>query len=209
MACPLPIFNKASTLRKERCIAKFGARAKNKALRTAKKKEQQRKNVEKLGPRRLRLFKAAKRLAFSISPDDLRAMPYGLFLQTDYWKCVRFLVFQRDRYQCRKCKRGGKLQVHHKTYAHHGEEHLHLGDLQTLCHSCHKAHHSHSEHHAPRSEGALTPIVNRIATTAALSPLTTATRQEQDASRNEIPASAAPTRPATHSRSNDPRHSHV
>lgn len=35
----------------------------------------------------------------------------------------------------------GAIHVHHRTYEHHGEEHLHLGDLVCLCSVCHKTFH--------------------------------------------------------------------
>lgn len=66
---------------------------------------------------------------------------YKRFLKTDYWEAVRAAVIQRDGNRCTKCGSTKRLQAHHKTYAHHGKEHLYLGDLVTLCHDCHKAVH--------------------------------------------------------------------
>jgi len=62
---------------------------------------------------------------------------YQKFLTSNYWRKVRAKVIERDRKKCRLCGAAKFLQVHHKTYKHHGKEHLHLGDLITLCRKCH------------------------------------------------------------------------
>ncbi len=72
---------------------------------------------------------------------DLLALPYKVFLQTDYWRLVREVVIKRDHGQCSICNKLGAINVHHKTYAHRGQEHLHLEDLISLCHSCHQKFH--------------------------------------------------------------------
>ena len=33
------------------------------------------------------------------------------------------------------------VDVHHKTYEHHGQEHRYLGDLVLLCRNCHSKFH--------------------------------------------------------------------
>lgn len=66
---------------------------------------------------------------------------YKKFLETPYWEAVRTAVINRDGKRCTKCGSTKRLQAHHKTYEHHGKEHLHLGDLTTLCQPCHKAVH--------------------------------------------------------------------
>ena len=63
---------------------------------------------------------------------------YLEFLKSDYWKEVRELILKRDDRKCIHCSGTKILQVHHKTYKNHGEEHLHLDDLITLCRACHK-----------------------------------------------------------------------
>lgn len=66
---------------------------------------------------------------------------YPIFLKSAYWKYVHNLVVNRDGFKCVKCGNEGNLQVHHLTYKHHYKEHLHLGDLVTLCRDCHRLEH--------------------------------------------------------------------
>lgn len=86
-----------------------------------------------------------------ITPDDMlklkRAlveMPYHQFLKTHYWAVVSGVVKARANV-CEQCGEVFGLQVHHKTYEHHGEEHSHMDDLQCLCRLCHGAKHSTME----------------------------------------------------------------
>lgn len=71
----------------------------------------------------------------------LRDMPYKEFLATAYWKSVAAVVKERDGRKCVVCNSPKKIAAHHRTYRHHGEEHLHLSDLTTLCEECHQRHH--------------------------------------------------------------------
>lgn len=73
--------------------------------------------------------------------EQLRKLPYKDFLLTSYWKNIVAQVRARDGHRCRICNGSKRLDVHHRTYQHHGEEHLHLDDLTTLCHVCHERHH--------------------------------------------------------------------
>lgn len=73
--------------------------------------------------------------------DALSALPYKEFLQSDYWKDVRATVLKRDSDKCSICNHIGGIDVHHRTYANHGSEHLHLEDLVSLCHNCHQLFH--------------------------------------------------------------------
>jgi hypothetical protein len=75
------------------------------------------------------------------SKEELRAMPYWQFLETGYWKDIAASVKKRDGHRCVVCNSSKSLAAHHRTYAHHGEEHLFLGDLTTLCEKCHTRHH--------------------------------------------------------------------
>jgi len=72
----------------------------------------------------------------------LRKMPYQKFLQTWYWHAVCAKVRLDGGYTCCHCGTPTFLQVHHKTYEHHGEEHKYLGDLMLLCKNCHAKLHS-------------------------------------------------------------------
>lgn len=75
------------------------------------------------------------------SKEELRAMPYAAFLETDYWRQIARKVKERDGKRCVVCNSAKDLAAHHRTYQHHGEEHLFLGDLTTLCEKCHTRHH--------------------------------------------------------------------
>jgi|GEM_PF-4529996 len=73
--------------------------------------------------------------------DYLKLLPYKEFLQSRYWEIVRNYVRWKRGYTCELCASTEKLQVHHKTYEHHGEEHDYLDDLILLCSTCHSRHH--------------------------------------------------------------------
>lgn len=70
----------------------------------------------------------------------LRSLKYEEFLKTKYWRSVSRCL--RSMRKCELCGSTENLQIHHKTYEHHGQEHLYLEDLQCLCKDCHlKVHH--------------------------------------------------------------------
>ena len=70
----------------------------------------------------------------------LRSLKYEEFLKTNYWKSVSRTM--REGSKCEICGSTENLQIHHKTYEHHGYEHLYLEELQCLCKDCHlKVHH--------------------------------------------------------------------
>jgi hypothetical protein len=71
----------------------------------------------------------------------VRFFEYPLFLKSPYWQKVRELVKGRARYRCELCAWRTDLEVHHKTYQHHGSEHYHLHDLICLCRECHAKFH--------------------------------------------------------------------
>lgn len=71
----------------------------------------------------------------------LQAMTYDVFLKSDYWKAVRKHVLETRGKKCEDCGKSYKLQVHHVSYEHHGQEHLYLEDLKLLCARCHMAQH--------------------------------------------------------------------
>lgn len=70
------------------------------------------------------------------------ALKYYDFLRTAYWQIIATQVKYEKDMVCESCgKRFNKMQfldVHHKDYSIHGEEHLHLDDLVCLCDFCHK-----------------------------------------------------------------------
>jgi hypothetical protein len=66
---------------------------------------------------------------------ELFEMPYKRFLQTDYWKEVRRLVFEKYGKQCEVCKSEKDIHLHHFDYENLGKEKY--DDLVPLCESCH------------------------------------------------------------------------
>src|SRR4029077_17303168 len=66
---------------------------------------------------------------------------YQDFLDSDYWHIVREFVKEVRGKRCEFCARTTQLHVHHKTYEHHGMEHLYLKDLIVLCSFCHAKFH--------------------------------------------------------------------
>jgi hypothetical protein len=63
----------------------------------------------------------------------LRSLPYEAYLQTDHWHNIRSEALQRARFRCQLCNADAPLHVHHRSYAHRGEEQLHMEDIITLC----------------------------------------------------------------------------
>jgi hypothetical protein len=82
-----------------------------------------------------------------VAKMPLNQIPYGDFLETEYWYTLcDHLKFLID-YTCQRCRvrpfpLGRGLNVHHKTYAHRGFEYPdHLSDLEVLCKACHEKRH--------------------------------------------------------------------
>jgi hypothetical protein len=72
----------------------------------------------------------------------IQTMSYKDFLKTPYWKAIAVKVRQNAGYSCQMSKsHKTQLQVHHRSYEHHGYEHLHLEDLVCICKNCHQTHH--------------------------------------------------------------------
>lgn len=86
-------------------------------------------------------------LAFSEPPltlaqrQELKWLPYELYLSSSHWARCRYLILVRNRWACVRCASKTDLHVHHLTYLHRGFEDLHLDDLQTLCANCHGVEH--------------------------------------------------------------------
>jgi hypothetical protein len=68
-------------------------------------------------------------------------LPYKEFLKTEFWREVRDEVKRRDHYRCALCASQAGLNVHHRTYEHHGFEDMWLRDLICLCRNCHAKFH--------------------------------------------------------------------
>lgn len=78
--------------------------------------------------------------------ENLKKMKYEEFLQTDYWKLVSEQARINAHYKCQLCGcNDKKLNVHHNTYEHRGEEFKHMEDLVCLCEDCHNFYHRKDE----------------------------------------------------------------
>lgn len=69
--------------------------------------------------------------------QSVKALKYEDFLRTDYWGTVRDYVVDCYGGRCGECRSARAAEVHHRSYCHHGKEHLHLEDLLPVCKSCH------------------------------------------------------------------------
>jgi hypothetical protein len=82
------------------------------------------------------------RYAFSDEiAQELAAMPYQQFLQTQYWQLIRMAALNNALHRCSMCNSPNQLEVHHRTYKHRGYEFRHLEDLTVVCRPCHASHH--------------------------------------------------------------------
>lgn len=70
---------------------------------------------------------------------ELRSMPYKDYLQTPEWRAKRAEMLERAGRRCQICNRGGRLEVHHRTYERRGSELY--DDLFVLCAECHDQFH--------------------------------------------------------------------
>lgn len=78
----------------------------------------------------------------SVISDYIGGMSYHDFLLTPYWKGIAHIVKHKAKYKCEFCYSSDNLNVHHKTYAHHGLEHKYYkSDLICLCQNCHSKFH--------------------------------------------------------------------
>lgn len=71
----------------------------------------------------------------------LKDLDYKDFLKTPYWKAVAQKVRARAKWRCQICDEKTSLDVHHRNYACHGQEHLYLNELIAICRPCHERHH--------------------------------------------------------------------
>lgn len=77
----------------------------------------------------------------TILEETINKMPYSVFLKTQYWRSITKYLRDKAGHKCQICGKENNLQVHHKTYLHHGKEVFYLDDLIVLCDKCH-----HNEH---------------------------------------------------------------
>lgn len=97
------------------------------------------KNARKLDCLRIPYIK------FDKVRDFILAMDYHDFLLTPYWKAIAEYKKRRAGYRCELCNSQGRLSVHHRTYANHGDELHNMGDLIVLCQNCHEKFHNIKE----------------------------------------------------------------
>lgn len=71
----------------------------------------------------------------------IKSMEYHDFLKTPYWKAIAEKVKRKAKNRCQICNGTENLNVHHRSYANHGEELYHLEDLMCICKKCHQKHH--------------------------------------------------------------------
>lgn len=71
--------------------------------------------------------------------EYLRSLPYAeRYLKTRYWYAIRLKITSDRKSRCETCgEQRSDLQVHHRTYAHRGQEHEYLFDLKAECDRCH------------------------------------------------------------------------
>lgn len=71
----------------------------------------------------------------------IKKMKYNDFLKTQYWRSITKYMKEIACNKCSCCGSDKTLQVHHKTYKHHGKEIFYLNDLVVLCRKCHTNEH--------------------------------------------------------------------
>ena len=76
--------------------------------------------------------------ALNIEPTEKES--YEDYLQSDVWQRTRELALEYYGSRCCLCNSNEKLNVHHRTYEHKGNERL--ADLIVLCRDCHASYHS-------------------------------------------------------------------
>lgn len=86
-----------------------------------------------------------------LTVQQLRALPYPIYLLTEHWQAVRDRALIAAGYRCQRCERGDHLDVHHKSYARLGEEPSE--DVWVLCRSCHLAEHRRLESQSQQPDG--------------------------------------------------------
>lgn len=68
-------------------------------------------------------------------------LEYESYIKTAKWKAISLEVKERAGHKCRLCNSGSRLETHHRSYDHLGEEENHMNDLTCLCRKCHRLFH--------------------------------------------------------------------
>lgn len=66
-------------------------------------------------------------------------MLYAEYLKSEHWQQTRERVLTFWDHSCVLCGSRTNLEVHHRSYAHVGQERL--NELIVLCDTCHERHH--------------------------------------------------------------------
>lgn len=85
---------------------------------------------------------------FNLRIDYANYLPvnYNDFLRTPYWKIIACWVKEIANDRCQICNSKIRLNVHHKTYDHHFDEHNWFKeDLICLCNKCHELFHKNGK----------------------------------------------------------------
>jgi hypothetical protein len=90
-----------------------------------------------------KIFESLKHLDADLLAAELRNMAYNKFLKTAYWFGVSAMARSDAAMRCQVCYSDDRINVHHRTYEHHGREHLFMNDLTVLCKKCHGLFHGH------------------------------------------------------------------
>jgi hypothetical protein len=77
----------------------------------------------------------------SIAIAQAKALPYELYLQSDWWRARRLVALDRAGHRCQLCDKttATQVDVHHRSYERLGAEREE--DLIVLCRPCHARHH--------------------------------------------------------------------
>lgn len=117
-----------------------GERQGRQRARPEKAEEKRARGEQKEGGHKTTTRTVGSGHAAPLSPQELRALPYEEYLQTQHWKRKRGEKLRAAGDRCQMCyRRARSLQVHHRTYERLGEE-LDM-DLTVLCGACHRTFH--------------------------------------------------------------------
>jgi len=72
----------------------------------------------------------------------IKTLKYKKFLNTPYWKIISKHIKDNADNHCALCNSTKQLNVHHRTYEHHGDELHHINDIVCICKQCHQKVHN-------------------------------------------------------------------
>lgn len=97
---------------------------------------------EKLSPSSCRFIGSG----FNVANQRSDLVKVHNFYKSERWKKKRLIILRRDRYECRECRRYGRVTVattvHHiHSHEHYPELKLDTNNLLSLCSTCHNGMH--------------------------------------------------------------------